>query len=90
LSGEFYCALQKYGKHWDEHPQDFHLYRRDTRITGSEFYPLVVYLLHVLDSSRAILASSPLWEQLVPRGLGHGKNFVGHMLKYAVFGTDNQ
>lgn len=37
-----YLFLNKHkcGKHWQENAQDFHLYRRDTRITGSEYIPL--------------------------------------------------
>ncbi|KAK2182316.1 hypothetical protein NP493_360g03059 [Ridgeia piscesae] len=27
------------GRFWENHPQDFHLYLRDRRITGSEYKP---------------------------------------------------
>ena len=37
--------MQSCARKWQEHPQDFHVYLRDRRLTGSEYKPRVLYIL---------------------------------------------
>jgi hypothetical protein len=47
--GNCMLNLQTCARKWTEHPQDFHIYLRDRRITGSEYKPKVLPVFIILD-----------------------------------------